>query len=142
MTEQQHIVTLIATESELSDLFSWVSELKGVNLVTTERLAHDPMAKTAVAIQPELHDTTHVDDQEHDHRLVRTPEGRVVIDASLKALGLSEEYLRNKMSTKFGTTEHKVKMAIIRRDTLLRKQKREREQEGRHISNGRGILAA
>ena len=136
MAEQQHIVTLIATESELCDLFSWVSELKGVSLVTTERLAHDPMAKKSVTIQPEHKDTTHVDDQEHDHRLVRTPEGRVVIDASLKALGLSEEYLRNKLVTKFGTTEHKVKMAIVRRDTLRKKQAR----EGRYMSNG--ILAA
>tara|TARA_Y100000004_G_scaffold174629_1_gene213505 strand:+ start:761 stop:1171 length:411 start_codon:yes stop_codon:yes gene_type:complete len=136
MAEQQHIVTLIVTESEILDLFSWVSELKGVKLVSTERMANDPMDTKAVTIQPEHNDSTYVDDQEHDHRLVKTPEGRVVIDASLKALGLSEEYLRNKMPTKFGTTEHKVKMAIVRRDTLRKKQAR----EGRYTSNG--ILAA
>ena len=110
--QQQHVVKLLVPTSELGELFSWVAALKGTTLVSTSlaekhctngEVKNDKAKVKAVA--PYLDD---------DPRLVRNEEGRIVIGESLSGLGLTEDYLRS-TSTKCGTSEHKVKMAILRR---------------------------
>ena len=113
--QQQHVVKLVVPKSELCELFSWVAALKGTVLVSTS-LAEKPYFNGEVRngengkakAKPAA---SHLDD---DPRLVRNEDGRIVIGESLTGLGLTEDYLRS-TSTKCGTSEHKVKMAILRR---------------------------
>mgnify|MGYP003641864727 CR=1 FL=1 len=102
MKQQLHAVKLLVPTSELGELFSWVAELGGTTLVSTsiaESFSDNGGTKNGNAEDP---------------RVVRSEDGRIVIGESLTGLGLTENYLRSAV-TKCGTSEHKVKMAILRR---------------------------
>lgn len=102
--QQLHAVKLLVPTSELGELFSWVAELGGTTLVSTSIV--ESFSNNGGAGNGSV-------DRE-DPRIVRSESGRIVIGESLTGLGLTESYLRS-ATTKCGTSEHKVKMAILRR---------------------------
>jgi hypothetical protein len=106
--QQLHTVKLLVPTSELGELFSWVAELRGTTLVSTsiaESFSNNGGTGNGSG-------SGSVDRE--DPRVVRSEDGRIVIGESLTGLGLTENYLRSAV-TKCGTSEHKVKMAILRR---------------------------
>lgn len=104
--QQLHAVKLLVPTSELGELFSWVAELRGTTLVSTS------IAESFSNNGGTGNGSGSVDRE--DPRVVRSEDGRIVIGESLTGLGLTENYLRSAV-TKCGTSEHKVKMAILRR---------------------------
>ena len=102
--QQLHAVKLLVPTSELGELFSWVAELRGTTLVST----------SIAESYSDNGGTGNGRVEREDPRVVRSEDGRIVIGESLTGLGLTENYLRSAV-TKCGTSEHKVKMAILRR---------------------------
>ena len=98
-----HIVKMRVPAKELSDLVGLVTTLKGSTLLSIELDEDVPMVI--------LSDR---DESKPDPRLVFDDEtSRIDVDASLKRLGLTEDYLR-KATVRSGTPEHSVKMAMAR----------------------------
>jgi len=111
--QQLHSVNLLVPTSELGELFSWVAELSGTTLVSTEVTADMPRQQYGTVRLP---NRVNVDDDALDPRLVYHMDehgnARIDVTASLAALNLSESDLK-KMKTRVGTSEHRVKMAGV-----------------------------
>ena len=118
MKQQQHIVKLSVPESELSVLLSWLPILDGATLVSTkmsdqEAAVNPSDRKKATRTKMKASKVAKVKETE-DPRIVRMRSGRISIGKTLRNMGTSK-WLICKSMTAGGTTEHKVKMAILRR---------------------------
>ena len=79
---------------------------------------------------------------EHDERYILNDRGRVDIDASCAAMGLSREQLTSNR-WKAGSTEHRVKCAILKEQELKlkRRRRRKRKPSDALVRNSSGAIA-
>ena len=99
-----HIVKMRVPPKELSDLVGLATTLKGSTLLSIELDEDVPMVILSDRDESKPSDPRLVFDDETN---------RIDVDASLKRLGLTEDYLR-KATVRSGTPEHSVKMAMAR----------------------------